>query len=186
MTLRDAQNGIVAPPVPNCQRTVAVRQGRNPTGRYRTRVRGAPVGRSISYRENNVFTVRSAGRNLTRRDENGKLTPTSSTHGFFRPSPNSPACSRSRETSEVPRYHPNSHEFGYEAPGSTGATGASGPAGHSTARSAFTGAWPNAQWPIILKGNDYDVEIVRGNLVDYGNRNKKTDQQPPTERMWRG
>ena len=39
---------------------VAVRQGRNPTGCFRTRDRVAPVGRSNSCRENNIFTVSSA------------------------------------------------------------------------------------------------------------------------------
>ncbi len=38
----------------------AVRQGRNPAGCFRTQVRAAPVGRSVSRRENDSFTVRSA------------------------------------------------------------------------------------------------------------------------------
>ncbi len=42
------------------KRRNAVRQGRNPTGCYRTWVRVAPVGRSISCRENNIFAVSSA------------------------------------------------------------------------------------------------------------------------------
>ncbi len=37
-----------------------MRQGRNPTGRYRTHGNVAPVGRSNSWRENNTFTVSSA------------------------------------------------------------------------------------------------------------------------------
>ena len=37
-----------------------MRQGPDPTGCFRTRVNAAPVGRSISCRENNIFAVRSA------------------------------------------------------------------------------------------------------------------------------
>ena len=45
-----------------------MRQGRNPTGCFRTRVKVASVGRSTSYRKNNAFTVSCAvrqGRNPT-------------------------------------------------------------------------------------------------------------------------
>ncbi len=59
----------------------AVRQGRIPMGCFRTRVRVASVGRSDSYRENNVFAVGHAGRQarndhtvgLTGRGTTGKI-----------------------------------------------------------------------------------------------------------------
>ena len=46
--------------LPAACRRPGMRQGRNPTGCYRTRRNAAPVGRSISWRENNIFTVSRA------------------------------------------------------------------------------------------------------------------------------